>query len=96
MGRCRGLQGTANAAYTKGFLFSGLQRVGLYCVPGGIRVVPSLALLEAFEFGSHTGVLSASYDSALPPVGLYCARGGVRVVSKVLGFHIVGCLSGES
>src|SRR5215210_1537779 len=40
-GATRGLQETANPAFLGGFLYSGLLRVTLYCVPGGVRVVPA-------------------------------------------------------
>src|SRR5215208_8453085 len=37
--RCGGVQGVAKPAFLRGFSFSGLLRVALYCVPGGVKVV---------------------------------------------------------
>jgi hypothetical protein len=37
--RRRGVQGVANPSFLKGFPFSTLLRIALYCVPGGVRVV---------------------------------------------------------
>ena len=37
--RCRDMQGVANAAYLRRFLFSALHSVAPYCARGGVRVV---------------------------------------------------------
>jgi hypothetical protein len=72
----RGVQGIANPAFQKGFLFSGLLRVAQYCVPGGIRVVsispfpghcepPRTTLREATEAPRRA---AAAWFAPLPPL----------------------------
>src|SRR5215217_5665177 len=70
--RCRGVQRLANPAYLSGFLFSWLQRVAPYCVPGGVKVVsishrcpPSSK--GYFRQASESATLEGSLSSTLVP-----------------------------
>ena len=44
------MQGFANPAYLRGFLFSALPSVAPYCIPGGVKVVSVEQVVKSSTF----------------------------------------------